>query len=187
MLSSSPWRLGFVFFLVPRTVSLKPRPRGICRILWVMMCNVIVVELNLRWMLWSIQMHSGISLVSSVSLGVVFVRLGFFFVLKQTCSKSRVINVIYNLFLHVLWGASSIILWAPTCFLCYLWFSPITPWKRRSSRVLLCLKPSVIIPNRIHYTLSVCFPESNKNQTFLLKFQDRTCLITPSFLSMNLV
>lgn len=184
MLSSSPWRLGFVFFLVPRTVSFKSRPRGICRILWVMMCNVIVVESNSHWMLWSIQMYSGISLVSSVSLGVVFVRLGFFLYLN------RPVLVLLMWFITcscMSCEGTCIILWAPTCFLYYLWFSPVTPGKRRSSRVLLCLKPSVIIPNRIHYTLSVCFPESNKNQTFLLTFQDWTCLITPSFLSMDLV
>lgn len=86
-------------------------------------------------------------------------------------------NVFYNLLLHV----QGVDLWTLTCFLNFLWLSAVIHWKKRNSKILGCFQPSVVVPNHINCICSVCLPECNKKQIFLLMFQDRTYLITQSF------
>lgn len=109
-----------------------------------MMWNVFVVEF-LVWMPWTLQMYSGVSLLSLM-----------IFVLKQTYGKSSVIDMNYNPFLHVQWGVSFVILWALTRFLYSLWLWPVTSRKREATQ---CSKPSVVTPNHINYIYSLCLLE----------------------------
>lgn len=53
--------------------------------------------------------------------------------------------------------------------------------KKKSSKILGCFQPLVVVPNHRNWICSVCLPECNKKQIFLIVFQDRTCLITQSF------
>lgn len=125
-LFQTPRSLGFLVLLFERQFSLEWRPRGICSILWIMMWSAFVVEFLNFWL----------NSVNSSNLQWEFAcNFSWLFYLNRNIINPTVINIFYNLLLHVQGFFGNFVGSNPqpnSCFLYFLWLSPVILWKKKT-------------------------------------------------------